>query len=359
MINKRLKIFIMAYARANLGDDLFLYMLLKKYPQVYFYINIKEKKYKKILQNFTNITIIEQEDTDKILKSFSVEQYDAYIYIGGSIFMEGGKVYNLSEEFYEFIEKCKQKQIPFFYVSSNYGPYYTQDYLELSRKTFNTCTDICFRDKYSYEKFKDCKSVRYAPDLAFTFDIGEKIPQKKNTVGISVIDLSIREKLIPYQHDYMELMKNSILEYNKNGYEITLFSFCEHEADEKAIKEVLTKLPEEVAKKIQVVYYKGDIEDYLKEYSQMEYMLCTRFHAMILSSVFNQKLSVLSYSDKIDNVIKDLEFNINTMRFENIQDKNIISLEEYKEIPDAKINKVKEMAKEQLRKVDEFIKING
>lgn len=358
MEKEHLKIFIMAYARVNLGDDLFLYMLLKRYPQVDFTIHIPQKEYGIVLEKFKNITILEKEDTDAILKTIKPEQYDAYIYIGGSIFMEGGKVYNLSEEFYQFIENCKEKNIPFFYVSSNYGPYQTQEYLELSKKTFNTCKDICFRDKYSYEKFKECNGVRYAPDLAFTFEM-ENMPKKKNTIGISIIDLSIREKLIPYQESYMELMKRSIIDYEKKGYKITLFSFCKHESDEKAIKELLSKLPKETAKQIEVIAYQGDIESYLREYSQMEYMLCSRFHAMVLSSVFGQKIYVLSYSDKIDNVIKDLNFNIGLLRFEQVQNKEKISLDEYKAVPHQQMIKTRESAKEQLKKVDEFIRLNG
>ena len=38
------KIFILAYARANLGDDLFVYMLLKKYISGIILLNNKLKK---------------------------------------------------------------------------------------------------------------------------------------------------------------------------------------------------------------------------------------------------------------------------------------------------------------------------
>ena len=46
------KIFILAYARANVGDDLFIYMLLNKYKDVHFYINIKEDE--KAFEYFKN-----------------------------------------------------------------------------------------------------------------------------------------------------------------------------------------------------------------------------------------------------------------------------------------------------------------
>ena len=41
-----MKVFIMAYARKNLGDDLFIKMLLEKYSKVEFYIKIKDKELK-------------------------------------------------------------------------------------------------------------------------------------------------------------------------------------------------------------------------------------------------------------------------------------------------------------------------
>ena len=64
------------------------------------------------------------------------DEFDAYVYIGGSIFMEGGKVYNLSEKFFDFVNRCKNKNIPFCYISCNYGPYQTKEYFELYESEF-------------------------------------------------------------------------------------------------------------------------------------------------------------------------------------------------------------------------------
>ena len=160
------KVFLMAYARKNLGDDIFIKMLLEKYPEIDFYMRIKEKEFLEKLVQYKNLKILIGEDTDEELYKMNEEEYDAYVYIGGSIFMEGGKVYNLSEKFFDFVNRCKNKNIPFCYISCNYGPYQTKEYFELSKRNFATCSDICFRDKYSYNLFKDIDNVRYAPDFA-------------------------------------------------------------------------------------------------------------------------------------------------------------------------------------------------
>ena len=101
------KVFLMAYARKNLGDDIFIKMLLDKYPQIDFYMKIRENEFLNELSEYNNLKVLIGEDTDEELYKMDVEKYDAYVYIGGSIFMEGGRVYNLSEKFLKFVNKCK------------------------------------------------------------------------------------------------------------------------------------------------------------------------------------------------------------------------------------------------------------
>lgn len=166
------KILVFAYLRNNLGDDLFVYELLSRYPNDMFYINVKSKSFAKPFENCNNAII--EEVNDETFNYININKYDGFVYIGGSIFMEGGKVYNLDEGCCDFMEKCKKLNKPFFYISSNYGPYQTKDYFNLSRKTFKNCTDLCFRDKASYNLFSDIPSIRYAPDVAFGYNSARK-----------------------------------------------------------------------------------------------------------------------------------------------------------------------------------------
>lgn len=211
------KVFLMAYARKNLGDDIFIKMLLEKYPKIDFFMRIKEKEFLEGLVKYKNLKILIGEDTDEELYKMNEDEFDAYVYIGGSIFMEGGKVYNLSEKFFDFVNRCKNKNIPFCYISCNYGPYQTKEYFELSKRNFSICSDICFRDKYSYNLFKDIDNVRYAPDFAFNY----KIPQNEkieNSIGITVINLDIRHDLKHIAQEYHKFLINNINYYLKKGY---------------------------------------------------------------------------------------------------------------------------------------------
>ncbi len=335
-----MKIFLMAYARKNLGDDLFIKMLLERYPNHEFYMKINDTSHLDKLNEYKNLTVLVGHDTDEELYKTHVDEYDAYIYIGGSIFMEGGKVYNLSAKFYDFIKRCKESNKPFCYVSSNYGPYYTEEYLNLSKKAFADCYDICFRDKYSYEMFKDSPKVRYAPDYIFTYPT--KTDNKiENSIGISVIDLDIRENLKDKSQEYINMLTNNIRNYLENGMKVYLFSFCKNEGDEKTIDILLDKFSGN--ENLIDVRYDGDLDSFIDIYSQMEYMICARFHAMILSSTSKQKMYVMSYSKKIDNVIKDLEFNLPILHFDNVNNDTKIDLKDFVKIED---NILEEIIKE-------------
>ena len=330
-------IFLMAYARKNLGDDLFIKMILERYPDNNFYMMIDNYEYLTELDKFENLHVIKGKDTDEELYKFDVNEYDAYIYIGGSIFMEGGKVYNLSDKFYDFVKRCKDNKKPFCYVSCNYGPYQTQEYMELSKRNFKIATDVCFRDKYSYKLFNSIDSVRYAPDFAFTYKLNktEKIP---NSVGISIIDLTIRERLKHKDEQYTKLLINNINNYLQDNKKVYLYTFCNDENDERTLNKVLEKF--ESNQNVIDVRYDGNLDKFLDTYSRMEYMICARFHAMILSCVARQKMYVMSYSNKIDNVIDDLQLNLPTVHFDNIEENVNIDLKDFVSIDDNKIEKI-------------------
>ena len=349
--NKRKRVFIMAYARKNFGDDLFIKMLLEKYPIISFYIKVPNYDFVKVLDvQFENLNVIIGNDTDEELYKMNEDDFDAYVYVGGSIFMEGGKVYNLSREFYDFVKRCKNKNIPFCYISSNYGPYQTDEYFKLSQKNFEACTDICFRDKYSFNLFKEIKSVRYAPDFAFSYPIciNKKIP---NSIGISVINFDIRNDLKDLNKDYEDFLINNIRSYINGNNIVYLYSFCEYEGDNLTIDRIMKHFKEKVIP----VKYTGDLDSFLSTYTKMEYMICARFHAMVLSCISRQKIFVMSYSKKIDNVIDDLDLKLPIINFKNINNNIKIEKDDFVLINEEKILDIKNNAKNQDKVFSEMI----
>lgn len=297
------KVLLFAYTKVNLGDNLFIYMLVNRYPNIDFYIHVVEKEYEKVYKNINNLHYIHE---PRDINTININEFDAYLHVGGSIFMESEYGMHEIKEFNKFIKQCKEHHKKFFYMSCNFGPYKTQEYLEMAKENFSLCDGICFRDKKSYDLFKDLDKVMYAPDMAFSFQFNkEKIPKEKNSIGISVISLAIREELKELEAQYNDFIKRIIIKFAKRGYKVYLFSFSEFEKDGEAINKIIAMLPEEYKNKVEVVTFDKDIETYLVTYAKMKYMVCSRFHAMILSILFGQKIYNITYSKKQDNVIKE------------------------------------------------------
>lgn len=164
------KIFILAYLRKNLEDDLFVTILLEKYKnsEIQFYINIDDEKFISDFSKYNNLTILNNKNNffDEELK------YDAYVYIAGSIFMENSASLRFAKELKVYLKKCNVNKKPFYFISTNFGPCYTTEFYNDVYETLEKSTSICFRDKYSYESFKSLKAVSYAPDAVLS--MGEK-----------------------------------------------------------------------------------------------------------------------------------------------------------------------------------------
>ena len=353
-MEKKKKILLFAYTKPNLGDNLFIYMLLKRYENIDFYIHVVEKDYEKIYKDFKNINFIY---TGRNLGEVNIDEFDAFIYVGGSIFMESEYAVHELTEFNYFIKQCNEKNKKFFYMSCNFGPYKTQEYLNLARETFKICGGICFRDIESYNLFKDLETVSYAPDMVFSLKT-KKPKTIKKSVGISVINLQIRESLREKEDIYNDFIKRIIIKFAKRNYSVYLFSFSEFEQDSVAINKIMETVPDEYKDKVNIVRFEDDIDEFIDTYSQMQYMVAGRFHSMILSLIFKQKIYNLTYSTKQDNVIKDFKLFCKYRRIKDLQYDTVLRKYYFKRVCSIKLNKIAKEAEGQFLNLDNWIRNN-
>ena len=179
-----------------------------------------------------------------------------------------------------------------------------------------------------------------------------KQEKEKNTLGISIIHLKNRQ--LKEEQEYYKVIANHIKRYQEKGNKIYLFSFCEYEQDEEGVKEVEKYLEQEEKKKLTVMTYQGDVNSFLESYSKMEKMICTRFHSMILSAIMQQKFYVISYSKKLEHVIEDLSLCEKYSKIEELTEDFLIEEQDFKQLPEEKIEILKRKAQEQLQKFDEW-----
>lgn len=349
----------------NVGDDAFFDMLFKRYPDTMFYI-MHDPSYAEFFSRYPNVRFYDATRPDIIKINAFGEKFnqsnlfeklllkicDGVVHIGGSIYQQIG---NWQLDF-DIRQKRKLRGKKFFAVSNNFGPYTDNSYRDMWAGEFKKWTDICFRDRYSYNLFSDIPIVRYAPDLLFRFPIEKKESEKK--VSVSVIDTLAPFRTIEkstaeaYENKIVELIKR----FSSDGYAVSLLSFCAFAGDNAAADRILAALPEEVSSNIKNVVYRNNLNEITNEIETSEYVVATRFHAMILGYIAGKKVLPICYSEKMSNVISDLSLSDSIITLDNLSSLTADELIPLANIvPEEKINEISHLATEQFAGFDKFV----
>lgn len=363
------KILVNGYFGVNFGDDLFFKILFERYSNTkfYFYNNSYlqhlNDKYKCIYKEYNNVRVkkynklrrlFEKVNNTAIVNFIQYAQYDAAVFIGGSIFMETNIWENSYKEKLSTITYFFNMKKPIYVVGSNFGPFNTEKFKQNYIELFKKCKDVCFRDNYSFELFKEMGNVRVAPDIVFQLK-PKNIEKNRNTLGISLIDLSERDDLLKYEEVYINKIVDIIEEAVSKGIKITLFSFCEAQGDMTIIQKVIKNVDVKSKSYIEIENYNGNIDGFLNKFESMENIIGTRFHACILSQVFGQGLYPIIYSDKTYNVLKDIGLNKEytyIKDLDKLDPKHVLDVISKNKISDKKIFKEAEM---QFKGLDSYV----
>lgn len=345
-------IYLKAYINKNLGDDLFVNILLDRYKDMNFFIQSRADYLRKNNLYFYKKNIFEKIlgkilyyiSFNKINYDYIISQrFDTSVIIGGSMFIEG------KDKYFSTLKK------PLFILGSNFGSYKTNKFKNRYNKYFSNAEDVCFREEHSYELFKNLPNVRCASDIVFTLDTSNiKITNNKKVV-ISVIDC---DKKIDskYTEEYERKIIDLIKLFYTKGYEIILMSYCKCEGDEHAIEHVISKLDDKKIKKyINKYFYDGNIEEALNVMGDCQVVVGTRFHANILGLVMNKTTIPIAYSDKTLNVLKEMNFKGKIFDIRDMNNFNVDSLTDKDLNYKLDVSYQKKDAQRQFEKLDEIL----
>lgn len=317
------------YLEKNLGDDLFLESILTRYPEHHFYIfsqldyAIFEKKYFNLhivkLNKYVNYFQAKLNKKNTFKQKFIQKQnIEALVCVGGSIFIEFDGWEKLYSERLSLWQYMKEQQKQVFVIGSNFGPYTSDTFFEQYDQAFKFVEDICFRDTYSYDLFKNRTNVRQEADVIMSYQINSYVSnEEEDSVGISVINLANRKKLATYQGEYISKIVSIVNDFTLKGKTVHLLSFCEREGDEEVSELILNQVTER-KEQIEKLYYKGNIDEFLKRFATIKQIITCRFHSIILSVLFDKEFYSLIYSDKSSNFINDYHLNSNMKSIEEV-----------------------------------------
>lgn len=308
------RIYIKAFTATNLGDDLFVKVLCERYPKHRFYMHAVDFRDQALLP-IPNLTVFSRstekgkwmQRIQKMIRKcgFDIDfAYDAQVYIGGSIFIEFKNPDYYQGYFKNLYSSKIRPNIPYFILGANFGPHYTTEFVEKHKAYFShQVDDLCMRDKTSYNLFKELPHVRYAPDILCTYQM-PSVP-KKNMVLISCIFNESREEISQFDNDAYEKKMVELCEYYiTQNKEICLLSMCNQQQDHVMCNRIKTHFNQHV----EVVEYQGNIDEVVKLFASAEYVIASRFHAMILGWLAKTPVFPIYYSNKTLNVILDYGF---------------------------------------------------
>ena len=295
------KVFLHAYCQQNLGDDMFILRMVRRYPKVRFYA-IAKPEYRQALAAEPNLMLSEPVKGNRAMEQLTHRfGYRAFVKLGGSIFMEP-KDWKPKGEFPAW--QCKLLNGNKFIIGANFGPHYTDAFLRRAHSSLRYYRGLSFRDEASYGLFRDIPQACCAPELLFRFDYPEPVPGRG--VGISVI---APERKLPEglgAEEYYTAMANIADRFIALDQPVRLLGFCEAERDGEAIEKILARM--EHAEQAQVCMYSGDIRWMLDRMNECESIIACRFHAMVIGFALKKKVLPVIYSLKQTNVLEDLGF---------------------------------------------------
>ena len=322
----------------NLGDDLFVEIICKRYADVQFQIYCTADKWAEMkpAPNLTNVHFWKAEAAvQRLFKGGALGRFlkkcifylsakrvarlrkrcCAVVKIGGSVFMEKGMLgatpLPLTETepiSAELFENAKREP-PHFLIGANVGPVYTRDYLHTVARELTAYTSVVFRDKASYRLYRSFPNVRYAPDVIFQYPVGDyQIAQTEKQIFLSPISLENRNFDEKDMQGYYGKMAEICRYYIETGYEMVLASFCKREGDLTAIERIRGQLSEDHRRHTRVLSYEGDTGSVLTEMGKSEFLICCRFHSVVLSLLLGKSIYPISYGDKTTNLLSDLSY---------------------------------------------------
>lgn len=295
-----MKIYLKAYLRNNLGDDLFVKAICDAFREHDFAVLCYERN--KTFKKIPNLKTSKVGLIDKTLNKITHKQVrlkeqklinssKQAIYIGGSIFIQK-EIGRYPEDLAEILNDK-----PYHIVGFNVGPYLEPKYIDyLNTEIFAKAKTLTVRDNESCSLIKTNKAV-CAPDILLSAKLPRKESSKKKYALISVIDMH-KKKGVTAGKKYDEYIIAICDALENKGIKPILVSFCKSEGDEVAMDRIRN------LRRTECYRYAGDLDGALSMMAGASYVVGTRFHATILSINLGIPHLAISYSKKTDNALR-------------------------------------------------------
>lgn len=299
-----MKILVSAYLDNNIGDDLMIKLLAKKFPSCSFYIASNNSAVHNTFRNYENIIFHTFSTNKEYLKQFKV-----HISIGGSLFNDmnniKGIIYRIRRIM--MLYKFKRNNMKLATIGCNLGPYKNKAGLILTKKELQLNNIVSVRDRESYNFIANFKSVRnfhLASDIVFNYanELKSDNYSTPTYLGISTYRSIQNSEYNFSSYTFLAAIADKYIEVT--GNKVLLFAFdSEKENDLSSAHHIktLSRYPD----KIDIIAYLGCHETFIESMKQCEKFITIRFHSAVLSQILRIPFLPIVYSNKMDNYLDD------------------------------------------------------
>ena len=103
--------------------------------------------------------------------------------------------------------------------------------------------------------------------------------------------------------------------------------------------------------------YKNNKQEFIEEYSKMEYVVATRYYSLILSALFDQKIYNLIYTKRQEDTLKDLNLENRYVKINDLTFETIMKMEDFVQVDREKIPFIKELLHKEWKFFDQVYNI--
>lgn len=257
----------------------------------------------------------------------TISEANAVILKGGGLLHSYGKITDIYYIYYSLYHLllAERLNIPVIVMPNSYGPFKGKIVNILLKKALGNAKIVTSREGISREVLREFTNVNSEiyPDLGFFLKNSNKFNAKKYLLkkGVPIgdkkcIGMTLRPYRFPKSDNPKEKYENyisSIAKYIKwleeNNYFLVMVAHTlgpsAHEDDRIAIKDVLNKCTSK-----NIVYIEDenlDCEDIKSLYSELDFVIGTRFHSAIFAMASGVPSIAISYGgNKGEGIMKDM-----------------------------------------------------
>jgi len=290
-----MKIQINGYFDRNFGDDMMIRTIASQLPEHDFYIASAAE----VFTPFATQNNIHRTDEE-------LPDADAKALIIGAGFQISGMIPEIYALYEYFGRKRSKKHPKTAIIGCSIGTFRDPLAKFLMADIIRQNSLITCRDRYSEEFLKKVakrSAVKCHPDILFGLDDKLVLPKTgENCVGITLA--CPQSEML---ETYCERLSRLADRLTAAGKKVLLFCFDVGRENDIKIAKRITELCER-KELIETISHTDDGTSIMQGFSRCSFVVCTRFHSVVLSLVTKTPFAAVSYNPKTVNMLCDIGY---------------------------------------------------